>query len=185
MRRLFPISLLIAVASGMVLPPVAQAQFGLFRDVGKGATASTTDAKCASGKKSRGGNILGSVFGGVASRTAGKLPMASYLPVAKFSDTLTDAIACKLDPQEQEKAATATDAVIKKAERSSGPTTTSWTSDTRADVSGTSTVESKTKTADGSSCMNVTDVVIVEGEETRVSKKMCRSPGQSRYVLTA
>jgi hypothetical protein len=33
--------------------------------------------------------------------------------------------------------------------------------------------------------MNVTDIVIVEGEETRVSKKMCRGPGQSRYVLAA
>jgi hypothetical protein len=105
--------------------------------------------------------------------------------MVKFRDTLTDAIACKLDPQEQEKAATATTQVVQKAERSSGPQSVAWESDTRANVTGTSTVDAKTKLADGSSCMNVTDVVIVEGEETRVQKKMCKAAGQSRYVLTA
>ncbi|MET0138388.1 MAG: hypothetical protein ABW192_08390 [Sphingobium sp.] len=176
-------------AGGMAalgVPHGAQAQFGsLFGDISRGAQASDVDPKCKTGKKSRGGLILGNVLGGAASRTAGRAGLSSYVPVARFSDRLTDAIACKLDEQEQEKAADATTQVVEKAERSSGPQTVAWESDTRANVTGTSTVEAKTKLADGSSCMNVTDVVIVEGEETKVSKKMCKAPGQSRYVLTA
>jgi hypothetical protein len=30
--------------------------------------------------------------------------------------------------------------------------------------------------------MTVTDVVIVDGQETTVPKKMCRAPGKSGYV---
>jgi hypothetical protein len=33
--------------------------------------------------------------------------------------------------------------------------------------------------------MDVSDVVIVEGEETKVSKKMCKAKGQKRYVIMA
>jgi surface antigen len=167
------------------VPQIGHAQFGLFRDISRGAQADATDAKCKSGKKTRGGLIVGNVLGGVASRTAGRSAVGSYLPVAKFSDTITDVIACKLDEQEQEKAALATTDAVHKAERASGPQTVAWESDTRSNVTGTSTVDTRTKLADGTSCMNVTDVVIIEGEETRVQKKMCRSPGQSRYVLTA
>ena len=43
----------------------------------------------------------------------------------------------------------------------------------------------KNELADGTQCMNVTDIIIVEGEETRVSKRMCKGPGQARYVLAA
>ena len=35
--------------------------------------------------------------------------------------------------------------------------------------------------ADGSHCMTVTDVVIVDGEETTAPKRMCRAPGASGY----
>ncbi|MFT3965927.1 MAG: hypothetical protein QM690_08605 [Sphingobium sp.] len=181
---------LIAVAAscGLSLSTIAHAQFGgLLSDISRGAQADTADTKCKSGKKSRGGNILGNVLGGAASRTAGRAGVGYYLPMAEFRDTLTDAIACKLDAQEQEKAARATTSAVEQAERSSGsgPQTVAWESDTRANVNGTSTVDGKTRTADGTSCMSVTDVVIVDGEETRVQKKMCKGPGQSRYVLTA
>lgn len=185
MRVYFRKSVVLAVAIGLSAPHAAQAQFGLFGDVTRGATASSADSKCKGGKKSRGGMILGNVLGGMASRTAGRAGVSVFVPVAAFSDVLSDAIACKLDAKEQEKAAGATTEALTKAERSSGPTTVAWESETRKNVSGTSTVEAKTKLADGSSCMNVTDVVIVEGEETRVQKKMCRGRGQSRYVLTA
>ena len=63
--------------------------------------------------------------------------------------------------------------------------TANWTSGTRANVSGSSTVAAKNELADGTQCMNVTDIIIVEGEETRVSKRMCKGPGQARYVLAA
>jgi hypothetical protein len=36
--------------------------------------------------------------------------------------------------------------------------------------------------ADGSTCMTVTDVVIVDGEETTVPKKMCRAKGASAFA---
>ena len=31
-------------------------------------------------------------------------------------------------------------------------------------------------------CMTVTDVVIVDGQETRAPKRMCRRPPSNRYV---
>lgn len=185
MGRKFRQLVLAGIVVTLSVPHGAHAQFGgLFNDVTRGATASDSDSKCKGGKKSRGGMILGNVLGGAASRTAGRAGLG-FVPLSQFRETLTDAIACKLDAQEQEKAADATTQAVQQAERSAGPQSVAWESDTRADVKGTSTVDTKTKLADGSSCMNVTDVVIVEGEETRVSKKMCKGPGQSRYVLTA
>ena len=74
--------------------------------------------------------------------------------------TLTNAIACRLDPAEQVQAAKATEEVTRGEEVGA---TSSWTSETRENVSGSSTVASKNQLADGTSCMNVTDVVIVEG----------------------
>ena len=38
------------------------------------------------------------------------------------------------------------------------------------------------KLADGGQCLTVTDVVIVDGEETTVPKKMCRAKGASAYA---
>ena len=113
---------------------------------------------------------------------ASKAGVYSYVPISEVSGTLTDAIACRLDPAEQVQAAKATEEITRGEEVGA---TANWTSETRENVSGSSTVASKNKLADGTSCMNVTDIVIVEGEETRVSKKMCRGPGQSRYVLAA
>jgi hypothetical protein len=49
-------------------------------------------------------------------------------------------------------------------------------------VSGKSTVTGEEKLADGGQCMTVNDVVIVDGEETTVPKKMCRAAGASGYV---
>jgi hypothetical protein len=31
--------------------------------------------------------------------------------------------------------------------------------------------------------MNVTDFVIVDGQETKVTKRMCKEPGQKRYMI--
>ncbi len=170
------------------LPDPAVAQFGLFKDVARGAqdNSSSSDSKCKTEGGKKGKNMLGSVLGGIAGRTASRAGIGSYVPVAQFSDTLSEAIACRLDPQEQEQAATATSQALEQAERSGKPSeAVAWESGTRANVSGTSTVDSSTKLADGSKCMMVTDVVIVEGEETRVQKRMCRGPGQPRYVLQA
>ena len=39
--------------------------------------------------------------------------------------------------------------------------------------------------ASAAQCITVSDVVIVAGEETTASKRMCKAPGQARYTLMA
>jgi hypothetical protein len=48
-------------------------------------------------------------------------------------------------------------------------------------VSGSSTVTAQEQSGDGA-CMTVTDIVIVDGQETRAPKRMCRRPPSTRYV---
>lgn len=61
-----------------------------------------------------------------------------------------------------------------------------WTSASRPNVSGSSTVtETEAPAADGSQCLTVTDIVIIDGQETRAPKRMCRIPPSNRYVRTA
>lgn len=175
------------LATCMLLVTPAQAQFGsILRKVATPSSAPSEgdNGGCPKGKKGNraGRDILGGVLNDTIGSAASKAGVYSYVPIAEVSGTLTNAIACKLDPAEQVQAAAATEEVTRGEEVGA---TSNWTSETRQNVTGSSTVASKNQLADGSSCMNVTDVVIVEGEETRVSKKMCRGPGQSRYVLAA
>ena len=134
-----------------------------------------------SAAKKKGSSILGGLLGGLAERATGSSTIAAYVPFNTFGTTLTDAIACQLDKDEQKKAADATTLAVS---RGVGDTE-NWTSDTRKDVSGSSTVLAQTASADGGSCVNVSDVIIVNGEETRANKKMCRAPGASGYTLAA
>lgn len=61
-----------------------------------------------------------------------------------------------------------------------------WTSASRPNVTGSSTVtESEATGADGRHCLVVTDIVIVDGQETRAPKRMCRIPPSNRYVRMA
>ena len=114
-----------------------------------------------------GGSILGRVGGGEVWSLA--LPATSYL-----GDELLKMLDCK----EQEQAAKATDQAI----RGGVGTEVSWKSETRPNVTGTSKVTGQEATADGGQCLTVTDVVIVDGEETTVPKKMCRAKGASAYA---
>lgn len=175
------------LAACMLAVTPAQAQFGsILRKVTTPAPKPSEDDNggCPKGKKgsSAGRSIIGGVLDSAIGSAASKAGVYSYVPIAEVSGTLTNAIACKLDPAEQVQAAAATEEITREGEIGS---TANWTSETRENVSGSSTVASKNQLADGTSCMNVTDIVIVEGEETRVSKKMCRGPGQSRYALAA
>jgi hypothetical protein len=139
--------------------------------------------KCTAKKKKSGG-MFGAIAGGIASTAlggwggAGGALIAAGLPVASL---LTDAIIRKLDCKEQVKAATATDNAV----RGGVGTTETWESDSRPGVKGSSTVRDQRASADGGSCMLITDVVIVDGEETTVDKRMCRKPGGGNYVLAA
>lgn len=127
-------------------------------------------------RRSMFGNILGSIGGSVLGRAgvSGEvwslaMPAASY-----FGDEILKLLDCK----EQQQAAKATDQAI----RGGVGTEVSWKSESRPNVTGSSKVTGQEASADGGTCLTVTDVVIVDGEETTVPKKMCRAPGQSAYV---
>lgn len=185
MRKIFGIPAMLA-ASLLAIAP-AQAQFGsLLRKVTTPAPKPSEEGNggCPKGKKgsSIGRNILGNVLNDAVGDAASRAGVYSYVPISEVSGTLTDAIACRLDPGEQVQAAAATEEATRGEEVGA---TANWTSVTRPEVSGSSTVASINEEGGGRKCMNVNDFVIVDGEETRVTKRMCRGPGESRYVLAA
>ena len=187
-RRAGGMAALLAVAA-MAAP--AEAQFGgLLSKVTRAPAEKSADG-CPKGKKrSVGSSILGSVAGSVAGSAAGRMGgVFHWVPIAGLTDQLTSAIACRLDPEEQKQAAEATLAATRgegaAAEVAVG-SSASWTSATRADVSGTSTVVARNDAdAGGLQCIMVSDVIIVSGEETRADKRMCRKPPAARYALSA
>ena len=175
---------IMVLAVGMPAP--ASAQFGgLFKSrpsASKNSGDSSEAKDCATdSSKSIGKSILGNVIGDFTRRaTRGMGAVGYYIPRAEVADTLTNSIACRLDQDEQLQAAEATRNVTRSEEVGSS---SEWQSETRADVSGSSTATGKTLAADGTSCMTITDVIIVDGEETRASKRMCKAPGETRYVV--
>jgi predicted lipid-binding transport protein (Tim44 family) len=127
-------------------------------------------------KRSMFGGMLNSLGGGLLGRAgvAGSV-LSLALPVGSY---LTDELLKKLDCKEQVQAAKATDQAV----RGGVGTEVAWKSDTRANVTGKSTVTGEEKLADGGQCLTVTDVVIVDGEETTVPKRMCKAKGASGYA---
>jgi hypothetical protein len=127
-------------------------------------------------KRSMFGSVLGSIGGSLLGRAgaAGSV-VAAALPAASY---LGDELLKILDCKEQQQAAKATDQAI----RGGVGTEVSWKSESRPNVTGSSKVTGKEQLADGSDCLTVTDVVIVDGEETTVPKKMCRAKGASAYA---
>jgi hypothetical protein len=128
-------------------------------------------------------SMFGSIAGQIAGTALGRSGVPSsvagvYIPVQSLvSEGITRILTCK----EQKQAATATQSAVRGGVGSSS----SWTSESRSNVTGSSTVNSESRRADGTTCLAVTDVVIVNGEETRVTKNMCRAPGASGYTLQA
>jgi surface antigen len=102
---------------------------------------------------------------------------ASVASVLRFGHSLSERVQRQLNCREQQQAEVATARAI----NGGVGTTSRWTSDTRARVSGSSTVVAADRTAAGA-CLTVTDVIIVDGEETRAPKRMCRRPPSNRYV---
>lgn len=182
---------IMALAAAISLAPgSAQAQFsGLGLPSIKSPTAGTTSDGCPKGKKKGlGSSILGGVVGQAAGDAAYRSGVSRWLPVSEVSDQLTNAIACRLDPEEQKQAAEATLAATRGDDTGSAEVgaSASWTSATREDVSGSSTVVGRTDDdGAGLECITVTDVIIVKGEETTANKRMCRPPGSARYSLVA
>lgn len=127
-------------------------------------------------KRSMFGGILGSIGGSILGHTgaAGSV-VAAALPATSY---LTDELLKLLDCHEQQQAAKATDQAI----RGGVGTEVDWKSESRPNVTGSSKVTGQEQLADGSQCLTVTDVVIVDGNETTVPKKMCRAKGASAYA---
>jgi hypothetical protein len=127
-------------------------------------------------KRSMFGGMLNSLGGSLLGRAgvAGSV-VSLALPVGSY---LTDELLKKLDCKEQVQAAKATDQAV----RGGVGTEVAWKSDTRPNVTGKSTVTGQEQLADGGQCLTVTDVVIVDGEETTVPKRMCKAKGASGYA---
>ncbi len=165
----------------------AHAQFsGIFNSGKRGADKADACGKGKKGDKGRG--VLGGLLGGAVDELARNAGLPSFVPVPEFSDQLTESFACRLDPEEQKQAAEATLEATRTDDSGALPeigTRAEWTSATRANVSGTSTVTSRQASSGSADCITVTDVVIIEGEETRAEKRMCRAPGSARYSIVA
>lgn len=165
----------------------AQAQLGnLFNSSKRGAEKADN---CGKGKKGdRGRGALGGLLGGAVGELARSTGISSWVPVPEFSDQLTESIACRLDPEEQKQAAEATLEATRTDGEDAVPevgASAAWTSSTRENVSGTSTVTSRDASRGDLDCITVTDVVIIKGEEARAEKRMCRAPGSARYSIVA
>ncbi len=187
MRKIWGVPAVLAAC--MLVAAPAEAQFGsLLRKVTTPSPApspgSDDNGGCPKGKKgsSVGRGILGGVIRDAVGDAASKAGVYSYVPIAEVSGTLTDAIACRLDPAEQVQAAKATEEITRGEEVGA---TANWTSATRENVSGSSTIASINQEGGGRKCMTVNDFIIVDGEETQVSKRMCKGPGDARYTLAA
>ncbi len=180
----------LAAALSLASAP-AHAQFsGLKLPSLKKSTTETTSDGCPKGKKKgAGSSILGGIIGQAAGDAAYRAGVSRWLPMAEVSDQLTNAIACRLDPEEQKQAAEATLAATRGDDLGTSAqvgSSASWTSNTREDVSGSSTVVGlNDNEATGLQCITVTDVIIVRGEETTANKRMCRPPGSARYSIVA
>ena len=135
--------------------------------------------KCKAARK--GGGLFGSILGGVVGDAAG-LGSVGTLISSGLGAVIGAEIACQLDEKEQEKAAEATLAVVEKEEVGA---IAEWQSPTRAGVSGSSMITALNAAPDGRRCLSITDVAIIDGEETKIAKQMCRGPEDKNYTLVA
>ena len=191
LRALLAVPLTAGLVLSLLAAMPAQAQFGGFRlpSIARQATKPPSEtgstSGCPKGKsKSAKSSMLGGMLGSMAGSAASRIGIGSFLPMSEFSSMIGNAIACKLDPAEQKQAAAAT-MQITRGEPKVGETA-AWTSQTREQVTGTSTVVARNDASSGGGrCITVNDVVIVNGEETTANKRMCKMPGSARYTLMA
>ena len=155
----------VLIAIPLVLAPLA---------VSTAAEAQGRNCQQRNESRHRGGGMLGGLARGALGRIGGSAATV-LLPVGSL---LGDAIMNLLDCDEQQKAATATEEAV----RGGVGTTTTWRSETRPNVTGSSTVTAADTSAADGECVTVTDIVIVDGQETRAPKRMCRRPPNNRFV---
>jgi surface antigen len=143
---------------------------------GAAFSQSRTGERCE--RRNQGRRQGGAVLGGLARGVLGRVGGGAANIILPMGSMLGDAIMSMLDCDEQEKAATATEEAVRGGNVGASA---SWTSESRPGVRGTSTVTAVQRTG-GEDCMTVTDVVIVDGEETTAPKRMCKRPPSNRYV---
>jgi surface antigen len=158
------------LASVPLLPPAAPAAAAAIEQDGQDRCQNQQS------RRRRGGLI-----GGIGGRILGRAGVPSSVAgvAVPTQEILSEAVISMLDCREREQAAAATDEAIRGGSVGSSAT---WQSESRPNVSGSSTVTARTASADGDDCMTVTDIVIVDGQETRAPKRMCRRPPRNRYV---
>jgi hypothetical protein len=167
MLRALVLTGLLAVAPIAVMTSPAPAQ---------GPQQQCNDTAEKKARRSMFGSVLGSIGGSLLGHVGAAGDVISLaMPVGSY---LTDELLKMLDCKEQRQAAQATDQAI----RGGVGTEVSWKSDSRPNVSGKSKVTGEEKLANGTQCLTVNDIVIVDGEETTVPKRMCKTPGGSGYA---
>lgn len=167
------------IASPLLLLPISLPAAGPL-DAAAAAQSGGQNCERRNEGRRQAGRAIGSIGRGILGRVggAGGAIANNLLPMASLLD---NAIMSLLDCDEQNKAASATEEVVERAERGGVGTTSTWESDSRPGVTGRSTVTAVDNSG-GQQCMTVTDVVIVDGEETTAPKQMCRRPPSNRYV---
>ncbi|MEA3012653.1 MAG: hypothetical protein QOD42_1198 [Sphingomonadales bacterium] len=146
-----------------------------------GAEQSRTGEQCQRRNQGRrrGGAVLGAIGRNVLGRVGGG---AAANLVAPMGSMLGDAVMRLLDCDEQQQAATATEQATERVDREGVGASASWRSETRPGVAGSSTVTAVEARAPDGECLTITDIVIVDGQETTAPKRMCRRPPNNRYV---
>src|SRR3546814_16182174 len=89
--------------------------------------------------------------------------------MSMVSDTMTDAIACRLDPEEQKQAAEATEVAVRGEAVGS---TANWISETREGVSGASTIIPRNDESGGRQFINVPAFIIDDCAGQPATKRM-------------
>lgn len=140
------------------------------------STATKSGATCS--KRST-GNVIGGVIGGLAGGAIGLDGLGTAMS-GLIGATLAGEIACQLDEQEKGIAADAAIAVTKKEKVGA---TAAWVSPTREGVSGSSTITDLNTQPNGTRCLSIADIAIIDGEETRIIKRMCRSKAGEPYRI--
>ena len=170
MRVTIIAAMVLTAPASITIPASAAAAQTETQAQGQGKCEETPEKKA---KRSLFGGVLSGVAGGIlgGSDLGG---MASLIPVGSI---VADELLKLLDCKEQRQAANATNEAI----RGGVGTEVKWQSESRQNVSGVSKVTGQQELADGTNCLTVTDVVIIDGEETTVPKRMCRGRGDSGY----
>ena len=124
--------------------------------------------------------MLGGIAGGVLGRRRRRASRNRSLPVGSM---LGDAImpACSTAASRSRRP-TATEQAVERASAAASAPPRPGRARPGPNVTGSSTVTAVEADAADGECMTVTDIVIVDGEETRAPKRMCRRPPNNRYV---